>query len=290
MRKKHVGAIMKREVPGSADTIRPLPRINTVSSTISILRKLSDSKRPMGVNAIARSLGLTPSSCFNIMKTLASEGMVDFESDTKLYSISSGFIAIARNALDPEGALDLIRPRLEKLADDWRMTAGFWRLQNNRIILVGYVAGARTMRIQMIVGQRLPSLIGAVGRCIAASTGLGKQELSAHFDELHWELPPTFEEYLAGVRWAGENGWGIDRDHFVKGVTTIATPLPRRDGAIRYCLSATMFSGQHKEVDVAHIAKELQKIAMSTARSVDVMGVESPARDDGMKTLREPRS
>lgn len=131
------------------------PRIGTVSSTIAILRQLASAQSPLGVNAIARYLSLTPSSCFNILKTLASENIVDF---------------------DPNAAYEIVRARLEALAETWGMTAGLWRAHSDRILLVGYVAGARMMRIQMTVGLRLPTLIGSVGRSMAAAMDIDRAQ------------------------------------------------------------------------------------------------------------------
>lgn len=261
--------------PGAKVASPRLQRINTVASTIAILRKLSETTRPLGVNALARSLDLTPSSCFNIIKTLVEEDMVDFDPETKFYSIGTGFISMVRGALDPERAFDTIRPRLEDLLQKWPITVGLWRLQNDRIVLMGYLAGAKTMRIQMVVGQRLPHLIGAIGRCIAASLGLGKQELASEFARLKWESAPELDEYLAGVRHAEKFGWSIDRNHFVRGVTTLGVPFPRLDGKIQYCLSATTFSGQYDDGDLSDLAGELQQFAYRTAKCIDAMGVDT---------------
>lgn len=261
---------------GPVITSRRLQRVNTVASTIAILRKLSETTRPLGVNALARALDLTPSSCFNIIKTLVEEDMVDFDPETKFYSIGTGFISMVRGALDPERAFDTIKPRLEDLLQKWPVTLGLWRLQNDRIVLMGYLAGARTMRIQMVVGQRLPHLIGAIGRCIAGSLRLSKKELASQFTRLKWESAPSLDQYLAEVRQAEEFGWSIDRDHFVKGVTSVGVPFPRHDGKIQYCISATTFSGQYNDADLAVLASEIQRTVCCATKCIDAMGVDTP--------------
>jgi DNA-binding IclR family transcriptional regulator len=258
---------------GDNENGRNEPRIGTVASTIAILRLLASASAPLGVNAIARSLSLSPSSCFNILKTLVSENIVDFDPNTKLYTLGAGLVSIARNALDPDAAYEIVRSRLEALAETWGMTAGLWRAHSERILLVGYVAGARMMRIQMTVGQRLPKLIGSVGRCMAASMDLDRAELARRFAELRWESPPTFDEYYEQVQEARRQGWSIDRGQFVRGATTIAVPLQREDGHLKYCLVSTMFTGQHDDDKVPLIVKELQQIARWASRPIDGSGI-----------------
>ena len=96
------------------DLHRLSPRVGSVTSTIAILRLLATVDQPIGVNAIARRLELTPSSCFNILKTLVEEDFVNCDPETKAYSLGGGVIAIARRALDPAEAFELVRARAEE--------------------------------------------------------------------------------------------------------------------------------------------------------------------------------
>lgn len=172
----------------------PPSRIGTVASTIAILRLLASEQQPLGVNAIARRLSLTPSSCFNILKTLCAEQILEFDEDGKTYLLASGMIGIARRALDPDGAFELIRSRVEMLAEGWSLTAGLWRnVGRRRIMLVGYAVGSVTMRIHLTVGQRLPLLIGATGRCIAAYENWSRAAIEAEYATLdsRFRVPQT---------------------------------------------------------------------------------------------------
>jgi DNA-binding IclR family transcriptional regulator len=240
---------------------RKTPRVGSVSATISILRLLASGEPPLGVNAIARRLKLTPSSCFNILKTMADEDFVHFDPVTKAYSLGGGVIAIARRALDPGSAFELIRARAEEFAQRRSVTIGLWRVERRRIVLVGYVPGATTMRIHLTVGQRLPLLMGAVGRCIAAVERLDDEALARGFAELRWQDPLPLAAYRAEVEETRRNGWGLDEGHFIRGVTTLAAPVLDATGSVSSCISATMFSGQYPPEAFPEVAEELRQIA-----------------------------
>ncbi len=218
------------------------PAVRAVAVTIAILRQLALSRRPMGVNAIARAVGCTPSACFNILKTMAAEHFVEFDRDTKAYSLGRGVAAIARHALDPNAMYGWMRERIEQLADDWALTIGLWRVQKTSALLVGYATGFTSTRIHLTIGQRVPLLLGAAGRCVAAR--LDDAEIAERFAGLRWEEPIALDQYLGEVAQSRQTGWGIDEGRHLRGVTSIATPILDDTHQVRFCLSAHCFTGQ----------------------------------------------
>ena len=223
---------------------RTKPAVRAVAVTIAILRHLALSRRPQGVNAIARAVGCTPSACFNILKTMAAEHFVEFDRDTKAYSLGRGIAAIARHALDPNAMYGWMRERIEQLADDWALTIALWRVQKTSIVLVGYATGFTSTRIHLTIGQRVPLLLGATGKCIAAACELSDAEIAAQFASLRWDQAPSLEQYVEAVAHTRQTVWGMDDGLHMRGVTSIATPVLDDSGQVRYCLSALSFSGQ----------------------------------------------
>ena len=250
----------------SGNSQRP-PRVASVSATVQILRLLSSEIHPLGVNGIAKRLDLTPSACFNILKTLVNEHFVEFDEGSKTYSLGKGIVAIARRALDPWAAFEAIRGGAERLADERGLTVGLWRMvRDERLVLVGYAVGETGLRIHMTVGQRLPLLMGAAGRCIAASEAFSDAEFRRHFAQLRWQNPVTLERYCEEVEEARRVGWSIDTGNFIRGVTTLATPIRDPAGKVRFCLTATMFTGQYDTEAMPMIADEMLAISASASQ------------------------
>ena len=121
------------------------------------------------------------------------------------------------------------------------------------------------MRIHMPVGQRIPRLVGALGRSVAAHLDLTEDELRSEFDVLRWQNPPTFSKYIAQVQLAKDLGYGLDESNFAPGVTTAATAIADTYGAIAYGISGIMFTGQYDSDTVQAIARRL--VAVSRAAS-----------------------
>src|SRR5271167_4588654 len=95
------------------------PRMRDVpalSRGIAILRLLGTSDRPLGVHAVARALGLVPSTALHILRVLAVERLIAFDPGTKKYTVAAGLAALARTALRHNTLASLVQPELEKLS------------------------------------------------------------------------------------------------------------------------------------------------------------------------------
>lgn len=228
---------------------------------MAILRLLTTNGEPLGVNAIAKNLGMAPSTCFRILKVLQSEDLVQIDENSKEYGLGSGAISIGVRALDPLRSFSIVRPRLQALADKYSLAVGLWHLLTaSNMTLTGFAENNDTMRIHMSNGQRLPALIGAIGQVVAARLNLPDGELRIRYSNLRWQAPLSFDEYRAQVQLAAQIGYGHDVGNLVAGVESIGVAIADGDGATRYGISGSMFIGQHTAETVAMICRELKEI------------------------------
>ncbi|NYI23627.1 IclR family transcriptional regulator [Sphingobium indicum] len=234
--------------------------VGSVVNAIAILRHLAGSA-PQGVNGIARAVGISPSSCFNILKTLVAEEFVEFDSRTKLYGIGMAPYRLFAPNEDIATWRAGVIEQLEILAREFSVSGGLWQVRAGRLVLLEAVDSALSTRIHMSVGQRLPLHIGAMGRCIAAHQKLPRAETSRAIEELRWQDPPTVDRFMEDMELAKANGWAVDEGNFLRGVTTVASVIPDRKGDIRFCVTMTMFSGQYDGQTIRSIGTRLSTLA-----------------------------
>ncbi|TNF04550.1 MAG: hypothetical protein EP321_06845 [Sphingomonadales bacterium] len=243
-----------RDVEATAAVQKP----STVMQTLSILRLLATISKPLGVNAIARELGMAPSSCFKILKQLHDGDFAQFDSDTKCYTLGGGAAILASRALDPENIFALLHSELEKFGLAHNVSIGFWRrVADNRIILMGFIETQSLMRIRMSIGQRLPMLVGAVGRAYAAELDLTREQIENEFRKLRWQQPPSMADFRQDVEVCRQRGYAVDRNNFAAGVTTIAVAFRDAQDHLRYGISAIRFSANETDTDTQEIGKAL---------------------------------
>jgi DNA-binding IclR family transcriptional regulator len=75
------------------------------------------------------------------------------------------------------------------------------------------------------VGSVFPAFSGATGRCLAAYGDWDEAELRAHFYTLRWDNPPSFEDWLAQVEKTREQGFALDKNTYISGVTVVLVPV-----------------------------------------------------------------
>lgn len=236
--------------------------VKPVVNAIRILRFLTTSGSPERAADIARELEINPSTCFNTLRTLVAEEMLDFDPRSKTYTTGLGLAKLVEHLVTQGQRLEVVRPLMHEFAAAHHVTVTLWRrMGNDRIVLVSAETSPGDLRIDMAIGQRLPVLMGASGRLFAARLGLDDTRLRAAFDAVRWARPLGFEDYRQQVNDARENGWSVDDGYFSAGILAVAAPVNDRSGAIAFAISAVTFRGQYDREQVARLGAVLGKLA-----------------------------
>lgn len=254
--------------PAEAGADRGPPPVRPVVNAIRILRHLGTSGEPATTTELARTLGINPSTCFGILKTLVAEGMLVFDEIGKRYATGIGVVQLAECALSEDGKLDLLRPHLQRIADRFEVPLTLWSLSvPDRLVLV-CLAQSGTLQVQMRVGKRVPALMGATGRLLAASRRFTKAQARSRFRSLRWGEAPSFEQYWAECELAARRGWAMDDGNFERGVVSVAVPLHSRAGSLSHAVVATMIQGRHDQGQIEAIAAEMLALERRLGRAL----------------------
>lgn len=248
----------------------PLPSgkiVGAVVSAIAILRYLNNAPGPLGVTRIAAQTKINTSTCFNILKTLASEGLVDFNPANKTYAISLGILDLARGATALGADIEMARPRMEQVAHDHGLTLTLWQpiSEDRKVLVMGAMTRSAT-RIQMAIGQRLPRLIGATGRCFAAFSRMTDEEQRRQFDRIRWNMPLSYDEFREQVAETAKTGWSKDVGNFASGTISIAVPVLDKDSVAVMAVTATMFAGQYDDERARLLVADLKDLSIVLSR------------------------
>ena len=205
---------------------KTLHRAPAVARAIAVLKLLGRSHEPLGVNAIARSLNLVPSSCHHILRALTDEGIVQVHPGTKQYSLGLGLLALAHDMLGRNHFALLVQPELDRIAHDYGVTSTAVELDaRERMVVVAMAQAAAPLKIQVGLGSRFPAYMSATGRCVAAHSRLSEAELKQRFTALQWQSAPRFDDWRKEVDATRRNGVAIDTDNYIVGFTVVAAPV-----------------------------------------------------------------
>lgn len=229
-----------------------------IARAAAILRLLGKSETPLGVNHIARALGLVPSTCLYVLRALAVEELVAFDADTKRYSLDAGVLTLARGWLRRDQFSDLAQPVLDRFARDYSVTMlGVQIVGVEHMVVIAKAEGGANFQLSAQIGSRFPALISATGRCLAAFGEMGDEELQTRFTQLRWNNPPSFVDWLGQVADTRKRGYAADVGSYIVGVTVIAAPVWKAAGKPSYALVAIGISDAMERVGILKMGEEL---------------------------------
>lgn len=246
-------------------------RVGAAASTIDILRFAIENPSPWTATEASRAVGLNPSTCFNIVQTLVGEGMLECEADSKRYVVGAALTDLARMLAARTLDFGKARPCMQAVADRFRVTVTLWKRRSpTRMELVLAATCNSALNIQMPVGQRLPLLVGGMGRIMAMEGGLTPEQRAAVFAEIRWDRALTMNALMAQARQAKRLGWGLDDGYMNRSVMALAVAVPTAQGAepIDYVCSATMFRHQYSRIALQDVAEALKRSAESVGAIV----------------------
>tara|TARA_R110002033_G_scaffold101294_1_gene149442 strand:+ start:70 stop:855 length:786 start_codon:yes stop_codon:yes gene_type:complete len=239
-----------------AETIKG-KSVGAVQNGLRILRYVSEQGTPTGVNQISRATGVSVSSSFNILGTLLQEGLVSFDDKTKTYSPGIGLLGLAMPLLT-SNPVELVTPEIESLSQRHNTLICLWKFTSDeRIVLTNRASSSTTVKVDMNLGARLPAYVGAVGRCYAALHDTPKNKLREIFDKLHWQTPPSFEDYLSDIADARKTGFAFDFGNLFNGLEITASIVTDSARRARYGLSGISIAGQLSRTKIEALALDL---------------------------------
>lgn len=210
-----------------------------ISRAAAVLRLLGKSEKPLGLQPIARELGLVPSTCLYVLRALVAEELVSFDADTKRYALEAGVLTLARGWLRRNEFTDLAQPVLDSISQRFDVTVlGAHIVGLDHIIVVAVSQSGANLQLSAQIGSRFPALISATGRCIAAFGDHTDEEIEARFGTLRWDEPPSFADWKAQVAETRQRGFAVDAGNYISGVTVLAAPVWKTRGKLSHALVA----------------------------------------------------
>jgi DNA-binding IclR family transcriptional regulator len=256
---------------GRADGAKPVRerQVPAVARAIAILRLLGRSDVPLGVNAIARELGLVPSTCLHILRVLVGEELASFDPETKRYQLDAGILSVARGVLRRNSLSQIVQPGLDRVAKRYGITTNAVRavgLDHGTVVAISKAGQA--LHIHVDIGSRFPALLSATGRVIAAFGQHDWDEIERRFATLRWDRPPSFRAWRAQVEETRRKGYGVDAGHYISGVTIIGAPMMKAS-RVSHVIIGVGLTEQLKPSTLAALGKDLIAVAAEASQRLE---------------------
>ncbi len=237
-----------------------------IKKTFEVLSLIVDSKRPLGVTEIARTLALSKSTVFGILKALQEENLIVKSKSTKRYTIGEELFKIAKRVLQGGELSSVARPFLEKLVEEVDETVFLCVREDSVVKVIDTIETRKKLKISSPIGTRLP-----ITASVFCKAFLAPMEDSDIRDFLKEKGLPKYtpnsitdlDRFLDEIRVARKRHYSLDLEEYLMGVRAIATLVYANDypvGAI--CILG--FTGSMPTDKLPEMAQHL----IGTARKI----------------------
>ena len=195
--------------------------VGSVARALALLDALAEG--PAGVNALARRIGVNPSTASRLLATLEAGGLVEREPGGP-YRLGLHLVALADRVLARLDVRDLARPQLRALVSETGETATLSVPAGEDAVTVDFVPGESSVVSIARLGRPSVGHATATGKVMLAFTGRAPAALPA-FTARTITDPGRLAAELATVR---EQGWAEAEGEREPDLNALAAPVVRR--------------------------------------------------------------
>jgi DNA-binding IclR family transcriptional regulator len=201
--------------------------LSSVKNALRIMKSFSLDEPEKKISDLSSSLGLNKSTVSRTMATLASEGFVFKDPETKKYRL--GFSILELSGI-VNSSIDVYResqPILMKLVESIGETAHISILDNLDVVYLSKVECNHPVRFLTYVGKRNPPYCTSSGKVLLAfsNDGLIEKVIKKGLNKFTKNTitdPQKLRNHLKQIR---ENGYACSIEEFTEGVSSIAAPI-----------------------------------------------------------------
>jgi DNA-binding IclR family transcriptional regulator len=199
--------------------------VGSVARALALLDALAEG--PAGVNALARRIGVNPSSASRLLATLERGGLVDREPGGP-YRLGMHLVTLADRALARLDVRDLARPQLRALVEQTGETATLSVPAGDEAVTVDFVPGEASVISMARVGRPSIGHATAAGKVLLAFGDAQPGTLEPYTERTITD-PQRLAAELAVVR---RQGWAEAEGEREPDLNALAAPVVGRGGAL----------------------------------------------------------
>jgi DNA-binding IclR family transcriptional regulator len=215
--------------------------IQSVEVGFALLEALTQAPGPMMLRDIALAAKMSPAKAHRYLVSYQRLGLVTQDGDNTRYDLGPAALKLGLACLERLDAVKLARQHMDALMDEIGHTVAIAVWGNHGPVIVHWQEPARAVTVNLRLGDVMPLLGSATGRCFAAfapaaqTASLLKAELALLTKSPRAGLPANAHEAAALLEETRQQGLARVVDTLLPGISGMAVPV--WDAAGRICLS-----------------------------------------------------
>jgi IclR family KDG regulon transcriptional repressor len=196
-----------------------------LKKAVEVIKLIVKENRPLGVTDVARSLSLSKSTTFGILKSLEEEGFLVKDGQSKKYSTGNTLFELSKKILRTTDVAVTARPHLVALMADVDETVFLGIREDDMVKVLDVVEPQKEFKISSSIGTRFGLTVGVFGKIFLSSMedrevtellsqrGLRKYTGNSIVD---------ISRFLQEIEKTREQGYAVDLEEYLTGMRAIA--------------------------------------------------------------------
>ena len=240
--------------------------LSSVKNALRILQCFTMDEPEKKISELSAALGLNKSTVSRTMTTLASEGFVYKDPETKKYRLGLSILSLSGIVSSQMDIYRESQPVLNRLVENIGETAHISVLDHLDVIYLQKVECNHPVRFLTHIGKRNPPYCTSSGKVLLAHAAddVVNQVIEKGLEKLTKNTITNPQKLRIHLNQVKENGYASSTEEILEGVTSIAAPIFDYRGKVIAALSVV---GPNQRMQ-QHKIQGLAKKVMSAAREV----------------------
>jgi IclR family pca regulon transcriptional regulator len=247
--------------------------IKSIEKCFVILDCLHANRHLPTLEEISRITGYKKTTCFRLLKTMRTLGLVELSPGKKKYRYGPRLAALGLSALKNMNLRHSALPILQQLRDETGETVNLTILSNSEILYVERIMSDYLVNVNVNVGDRLPVYCASMGKVILAFLPESRLEQilsSIKFITRTEKTIVSRSALLKELEKIKSNGFAINDEELEKGLRAVAAPIFNYTGEAFAATNIAWTTARHP--DRAAFADYAPKIVAAAGQISRLMG------------------
>jgi DNA-binding IclR family transcriptional regulator len=253
--------------PDGAEEAKDRQFVTALARGLTILSCFSADRPELSGSEIARITGLPQPTVWRLCYTLLKTGMLVSTTADKMRP-GLPVLRLGHSALEGLNSIDLARPHMQLLADEYRAACGLSVLHDLHMIFVERCEGQNQLLMNLRRGSAVQLASSALGWAYMAGLSLSeRQEIFARLQaskEQNWAA--YVDDFHAAMAHYKTHGYVLYKSSVFVSHNTVSVPVFKADGSVMYALNC----GSHSaSLSVKTLSEEVAPKLIALARMIE---------------------
>ncbi|TKC18407.1 IclR family transcriptional regulator [Robertmurraya kyonggiensis] len=241
--------------------------LSSVKNALRILKSFTMDEPEKKISDLSATLGLNKSTVSRTMSTLASEGFVFKDPETKKYRLGLSILSLSGIVNSHMDVYRESQPVLNRLVENIGETAHISVLDNLEVIYLNKVECNHPVRFLTHVGKRNPPYCTSSGKVLLAFSNdkIVESVISKGLKKFNKNTITEPENLLLHLKKIRHDGYAHSIEEFLEGVNSIAAPIYDYKGKVIAALSVVGPKQRIQANKIPSLSKRVIQAAMDVS-------------------------